>query len=273
MGKLLLLRNWSLFLLQGLASIVASYGCSSDECDDLYIHASSAELSELAVERDSVLMYVNDTEYVRITSGNGSYKVKNYDATVAKASIEGDKVLIVGLSIGHTTVIIEDVLGVQQHIRVAVKDKTLLLAGSKWGSGSLKPVVDTDYIPATEAIVNHISGHSLANLLRLATLIFKPDGTMKMSLVLTLASGTYRIDGEDIVLNVNKGLVKKYLQGDVRIPIHGDLAKMDVIDVPMDQTKSFDAKEMGDIIKKSGDPKIGDANVHSVIVNIHLKKK
>lgn len=76
MGKLLLLRNWSLFLLQGLASIVASYGCSNDECDDLYIHASSAELSELAVERDSVLMYVNDTEYVRIISGNGSYKVK-----------------------------------------------------------------------------------------------------------------------------------------------------------------------------------------------------
>lgn len=273
MGNLLILRNWFLYLLQGLTSVIVSYGCCADTNDELFHQVVSEEPRVLTVEKEEVPMYVNDTESVSILSGNGYYTVENLDPTIVKVTLEEDRMNIAGLSVGKARVVIEDNLGLQQHISIEVNDKTLLLAGSKWGGGSLKPVVDTDYVPATEAIINHITGHSLANLLRLATLTFKPDGTMKMSLVLTLASGTYRVDGDYIILNVNKGLVKKYLQGDVRIPIHGDLDQMDAIDVPMDQTKNFDAKEMGDIIKKAGDPLIADAKVHSVIVNIHLKKK
>lgn len=230
-------------------------------------------INKLTIDKETVSVYLGGSATVNILTGNGGYTLEGINKEVAEASLEGDIITINAVALGNTSVTLKEETGATIDIKIQVIENVLV--GTNWGKGTLNPEVKTDYEPATTAILNNIKENPMAGMLARATFTFNSDGTFKLSLFVPLAAGTYKVMDDYIVLNVTSGieLVTQNLQGDVKIPIVGELANMTEFNLPMNQTETFDAAKLQEIADEVGDPKIADAKIEKVIVNINLKKQ
>lgn len=230
----------------------------------------SYKIVSLTVDNESVDLFVGESATVNITSGNGEYTIASSDESIAEASVSGTEITIIGIGEGDAELTLNDKAGVPVKLSVRVVDKASILVGTTWKDGTANPVAKTDYEPATEAIIKNINSNSMLGLLGTAALKFNAGGKFRMGI---FANGDWRIEGDHIILSNVKGFIKDYLKGDVLIPIKGDLETMESFDLPMDQTETFNAEKMQEIADEYGDPKIADAKVEYVIININLKRE
>lgn len=228
-------------------------------------------INKLTVNKETVNIYLGGSATVTILTGNGGYMFEpGIDETIATAEIAGEIITIKSLKEGETgttSVTIKDKAGETVTIEINIIDN--VLAGTKWEDGTASPQASTDYQPATDAILLNINNNPMLGMLSSAKLTFYANGTFKMGI---FANGDYRIDDESIILSNVKGFIKDYLKGDIPIPIVGKLEEMTSFDLPMNQTETFNAAKMKEIAEEYGDPKIADAKVEKVVININLKK-
>lgn len=237
-------------------------------------------INKLTVDKESVSVYLGGSATVNILTGNGGYTLEGINKEVAEASLEGNIITINAVALGNTSVTLKEESGATIDIKIQVLEETALV-GTKWLDGELKPEVVTDYEPATTAILNNINNNEQAASIKLATFLFQEDNKFVLYALtpgLFLLKGDYSIIDENIVLtNIVPGPfgkeLAKHIKGDVAIAINGDLATMTEFNLPMNQTETFDAAKLQEIADEVGDPKIADAKIEKVIVNINLKKK
>ena len=76
---------------------------------------------QLTLEKSAVTVKLTENAIVRITSGNGDYKVESADKSIATAVIEQSNVKITAVAEGQTTVTVADVKGQKATIAVTIE--------------------------------------------------------------------------------------------------------------------------------------------------------
>lgn len=75
----------------------------------------------LTLEKSAVTVKLTESAIVRITAGNGGYKVESADKNIATAAIEQNNVKISAIAEGQTTLTVSDVKGQKAAIAVTVE--------------------------------------------------------------------------------------------------------------------------------------------------------
>lgn len=105
------------FLTLGLALIALLFtACKKDDNN-----GGEQAPQRLTLEKSAVTVKLTESAIVRITSGNGDYKVESADKSIATAAIEQNNVKITAVAEGQTTLTVADVKGQKAAIAVTVE--------------------------------------------------------------------------------------------------------------------------------------------------------
>ncbi|WP_454976941.1 leucine-rich repeat domain-containing protein [Capnocytophaga leadbetteri] len=105
------------FLTVGLALIALVFtACKKDDNG-----ADEQAPKQLTLEKSAVTVKLTESAIVRITSGNGDYKVESADKSIATAAIEQTNVKITAVAEGQTTLTVADVKGQKAIIAVTIE--------------------------------------------------------------------------------------------------------------------------------------------------------
>ena len=105
------------FLTVGLALIALVFtACKKDDNG-----ADEQAPKQLTLEKSAVTVKLTESAIVRITSGNGYYKVESADKSIATAAIEQTNVKITAVAEGQTTLTVADVKGQKATIAVTIE--------------------------------------------------------------------------------------------------------------------------------------------------------
>ena len=105
------------FLTVGLALIALVFtACKKDDNG-----ADEQAPKQLTLEKSAVTVKLTESAIVRITSGNGDYKVESADKSIATAVIEQTNVKITAVAEGQTTLTVADVKGQKATIAVTIE--------------------------------------------------------------------------------------------------------------------------------------------------------
>ena len=105
------------FLTVGLALIALLFtACKKDDNG-----ANEQAPKQLTLEKSAVTVKLTESAIVRITSGNGDYKVESADKSIATAAIEQTNVKITAVAEGQTTLTVADVKGQKATIAVTIE--------------------------------------------------------------------------------------------------------------------------------------------------------
>ena len=105
------------FLTLGLALIALLFtACKKDDNN-----GGEQAPQRLTLEKSAVTVKLTESAIVRITSGNGDYKVESADKNIATAAIEQNNVKITAIAEGQTTLTVSDAKGQKAAITVTVE--------------------------------------------------------------------------------------------------------------------------------------------------------
>ena len=105
------------FLTLGLALIALLFtACKKDDNN-----GSEQAPQRLTLEKSAVTVKQTESAIVRITAGNGGYKVESADKNIATAAIEQNNVKITAIAEGQTTLTVSDAKGQKAAIAVTVE--------------------------------------------------------------------------------------------------------------------------------------------------------
>ena len=105
------------FLTVGLALVALLFtACKKDDNG-----ANEQAPKQLTLEKSAVTVKLTESAIVRITSGNGDYKVESADKSIATAVIEQTNVKITAVAEGQTTLTVADVKGQKATIAVTIE--------------------------------------------------------------------------------------------------------------------------------------------------------
>ena len=105
------------FLTLGLALIALLFtACKKDDNN-----GGEQAPQRLTLEKSVVTVKQTESAIVRITAGNGGYKVESADKNIATAAIEQNNVKITAIAEGQTTLTVSDVKGQKAAIAVTVE--------------------------------------------------------------------------------------------------------------------------------------------------------
>ena len=105
------------FLTVGLALVALLFtACKKDDNG-----ADEQAPKQLTLEKSAVTVKLTESAIVRITSGNGDYKVESADKSIATAAIEQTNVKITAVAEGQTTLTVADVKGQKATIAVTIE--------------------------------------------------------------------------------------------------------------------------------------------------------
>ena len=105
------------FLTLGLALIALLFtACKKDDNN-----GGEQAPQRLTLEKSVVTVKLTESAIVRITSGNGDYKVESADKSIATAAIEQNNVKITAVAEGQTTLTVADVKGQKATIAVTIE--------------------------------------------------------------------------------------------------------------------------------------------------------
>lgn len=105
------------FLTLGLALIALLFtACKKDDNN-----GGEQAPQRLTLEKSVVTVKLTESAIVRITSGNGDYKVESADKNIATAAIEQNNVKITAIAEGQTTLTVSDAKGQKAAIAVTVE--------------------------------------------------------------------------------------------------------------------------------------------------------
>ena len=105
------------FLTLGLALIALLFtACKKDDNN-----GGEQAPQQLTLEKSAVTVKLTESAIVRITAGNGGYKVESADKNIATAAIEQNNVKITAIAEGQTTLTVSDAKGQKAAIAVAVE--------------------------------------------------------------------------------------------------------------------------------------------------------
>lgn len=105
------------FLTLGLTLIALLFtACKKDDNN-----GGEQAPQRLTLEKSAVTVKLTESAIVRITSGNGDYKVESADKNIATAAIEQNNVKITAIAEGQTTLTVSDAKGQKAAIAVTVE--------------------------------------------------------------------------------------------------------------------------------------------------------
>lgn len=105
------------FLTLGLALIALLFtACKKDDNN-----GGEQAPQRLTLEKSAVIVKQTESAIVRITAGNGGYKVESADKNIATAAIEQNNVKITAIAEGQTTLTVSDAKGQKAAIAVTVE--------------------------------------------------------------------------------------------------------------------------------------------------------
>ena len=105
------------FLTLGLALIALLFtACKKDDNN-----GGEQAPQRLTLEKSAVTVKLTESAIVRITAGNGGYKVESADKSIATAAIEQNNVKITAVAEGQTTLTVADVKGQKATIAVTIE--------------------------------------------------------------------------------------------------------------------------------------------------------
>ena len=105
------------FLTLGFALIALLFtACKKDDNN-----GGEQAPQRLTLEKSVVTVKLTESAIVRITSGNGDYKVESADKSIATAAIEQNNVKITAVAEGQTTLTVADVKGQKATIAVTIE--------------------------------------------------------------------------------------------------------------------------------------------------------
>ena len=105
------------FLTLGLALIALLFtACKKDDNN-----GGEQAPQRLTLEKSAVTVKLTESAIVRITAGNGGYKVESADKSIATAAIEQTNVKITAVAEGQTTLTVADVKGQKATIAVTIE--------------------------------------------------------------------------------------------------------------------------------------------------------
>nr|WP_314552356.1 leucine-rich repeat domain-containing protein [uncultured Capnocytophaga sp.] len=105
------------FLTLGLTLIALLFtACKKDDNN-----GGEQAPQRLTLEKSAVTVKLTESAIVRITSGNGDYKVESADKSIATAAIEQNNVKITAVAEGQTTLTVADVKGQKATIAVTIE--------------------------------------------------------------------------------------------------------------------------------------------------------
>ena len=105
------------FLTLGLALIALLFtACKKDDNN-----GGEQAPQRLTLEKSAVTVKQTESAIVRITAGNGGYKVESADKSIATAAIEQNNVKITAVAEGQTTLTVADVKGQKATIAVTIE--------------------------------------------------------------------------------------------------------------------------------------------------------
>lgn len=105
------------FLTLGLALIALLFtACKKDDNN-----GGEQAPQRLTLEKSVVTVKLTESAIVRITAGNGGYKVESADKNIATAAIEQNNVKITAIAEGQTTLTVSDAKGQKAAIAVTVE--------------------------------------------------------------------------------------------------------------------------------------------------------
>lgn len=105
------------FLTLGLALIALLFtACKKDDNN-----GGEQAPQQLTLEKSAVTVKLTESAIVRITAGNGGYKVESADKSIATAAIEQNNVKITAVAEGQTTLTVADVKGQKATIAVTIE--------------------------------------------------------------------------------------------------------------------------------------------------------
>lgn len=105
------------FLTLGLALIALLFtACKKDDNN-----GSEQAPQKLTLEKSAVTVKLTESAIVRITAGNGGYKVESADKNIATAAIDQNNVKISAIAEGQTTLTVSDAKGQKAAIAVTVE--------------------------------------------------------------------------------------------------------------------------------------------------------
>ena len=105
------------FLTLGLALIALLFtACKKDDNN-----GGEQAPQRLTLEKSAVTVKQTESAIVRITAGNGGYKVESADKNIATAAIEQNNVKITAIAEGQTTLTVSDAKGQKAAIAVTVE--------------------------------------------------------------------------------------------------------------------------------------------------------
>lgn len=105
------------FLTLGLALIALLFtACKKDDNN-----GGEQAPQQLTLEKSAVTVKQTESAIVRITAGNGGYKVESTDKNIATAAIEQNNVKITAIAEGQTTLTVSDAKGQKATIAVTIE--------------------------------------------------------------------------------------------------------------------------------------------------------
>ena len=105
------------FLTLGLALIALLFtACKKDDNN-----GGEQAPQKLTLEKSAVTVKLTESAIVRITAGNGGYKVESADKNIATAAIEQNNVKISAIAEGQTTLTVSDAKGQKAAIAVTIE--------------------------------------------------------------------------------------------------------------------------------------------------------
>lgn len=123
-----------IYLLTLVFALGFAFTACSDDDDDLTLEKYETEVN------------VGESITLKITGGNGDYKVSSGDATIATAAVVNKEIAVTGVKAGETTITVTDKENKKTSFKVVVKEDVALdAAGSYNGELDLEiPVLGVD---------------------------------------------------------------------------------------------------------------------------------
>ncbi len=105
---------------------------------EIKVKATEEKLADIKVEKN-VELKVGGSETLSITSGNGGYKLSDFDKTIATATLKGEnKIEIKAVGKGETTITVKDKKGKTAEIKVTVTEEKVFEIKVESTSANLK---------------------------------------------------------------------------------------------------------------------------------------
>ena len=156
----------------------------------------------LTLEKSAVTVKLTESAIVRITAGNGGYKVESADKNIATAAIEQNNVKITAIAEGQTTLTVSDAKGQKAAIAVTVESN----------------IDPSERLSVEKQTLTLVNGEEEVNRILNA----EHNGNMNLSFTISPA-GSVSITVEDRIVNGNpdgKNLRVKALKvGDTQVTV------------------------------------------------------